>query len=349
LTAQVFLPSPTYDNNDKLIAFSNGLLEKLRAIPGVQHAAVAANPPFLLGWQTGFLPEGMPEPAPGQFPSIEMAVIHGDYFAALKTPLLRGRNFTPQDTKSAPPVVIIDQVTAEKYFPGEDPVGKRVRMQTGPEGETWREIVGVVPRLKVYGFDAQVSLPQGYLPQLQVPNTGLTILLRTAAPAHTFERTLRQIVASLDPAQPVFDLKPMHERVAETWAAPRLMAFLLGAFAVLALSLAIVGIYGVMAYNGLRRTREIGVRLALGARRRQIVTMMLGQGARLLGIGLLVGFAGAIGLSRAMRSVLFEVNATDPATYITVSLLLAGAAIVACWIPARRAARVDPMITLRSE
>lgn len=349
LTAQVFLPSPTYDDTDKLIAFSNNLLEKLRAIPGVQHAAIAANPPLLSGWQTGFLPEGMPEPLPGHFPSIEMAVIHGDYFAALKAPLLRGRNFTPQDTKSAPPVVIIDQTTAEEYFPGQDAVGKRVRMQAGPEGETWREIVGVVPRLKLYGFDAQVSLPQGYLPQLQVPNTGLTILLRTAAPAQSLDRTLRQIVASLDPAQPVFDLKPMQERVAETWAAPRLMAFLLGAFALLALSLALVGIYGVMAYNGLRRTREIGVRLALGARRRQIVTMMLAQGARLLGAGLLVGFVAAIGLSRLVRSVLFEVKATDPATYLAVSVVLATAAVVACWIPARRASRVDPMITLRSE
>lgn len=349
VTAQVFLPSPTYDDEAKLIAFSNTLMEKLRVIPGVQHAAVAANPPFLTGWQEGFLPEGMPEPPPGQLPSVEMSVIGGDYFAALKTPLLRGRNFIAEDSKTAPPVIIIDQTTAEKFFPGQDAIGKRVRLQTASEGQKWREIVGIVPRLKVYGFAAQASMPQAYLPQTQQPNTGLTILLRTAALASSLERTLRQIVASLDPAQPIFDLKTMQERVEETWAAPRLMAFLLGAFAVLALSLAIVGIYGVMAYNGLRRTREIGVRLALGARRRQIVTMMLQQGARLLGIGLLVGFAGAIGLSRLVRSVLFEVNASDPFTYLTVTLLLATAASLACWIPARRAARVDPMITLRSE
>ncbi|MBA2744002.1 MAG: ABC transporter permease [Chthoniobacterales bacterium] len=321
----------------------------MRALPGVQHAAVASGPPLLTGWQSGFLPEGMEEPAPGLLPSIDMNVIGGDYFEAIGTPLLRGRAFTPQDTKDAPLVIIIDQATAQRFFPGQDAVGKRVRMQTDNDGYKWREIVGVVPQLKLYGYNGETALAQGYIPQTEHPNTGLTILLRTSAPIGSLERPLRQIVASLDPAQPVFDLKTMQERVAETWSTPRLMAFLLGAFALLALSLAVVGIYGVMAYNGQRRIREIGVRLALGARRRQIVSMMLRQGGRLLGIGLLVGLAGAFGLSRVIRSLLFEVNAGDPATYLTVGLLLATTAAVACWIPARRASRVDPMITLRAE
>jgi ABC-type antimicrobial peptide transport system permease subunit len=187
------------------------------------------------------------------------------------------------------------------------------------------------------------------LPHTQQPQTGLTILLRTTLPIATLERPLRQSVASLDPAQPLFDIRTMQERVEETWATPRLMSFLLGAFALLALLLAVVGLYGVMAYNGVRRMREIGVRLALGARRRQIIAMMLRQGMRLLGVGLVIGFLASLAASRVLRSVLFEINPTDPLTYAGVALLLAAVALLACWIPARRASRVDPMITLRSE
>jgi putative ABC transport system permease protein len=345
VSAQLYLPSPTYDDHDKLVNFSDALLQKLQAIPGIDTAALAANPPFLSGWQSGFLPEGMPEPPPGQGPSAEIAVVTSDYFAALKTPLLRGRTFLPNDTKDAPPVMIVDQSIAERWFPNQDAVGKRIRINNN----VWRTIVGVVPQLKIYGFAESSPLPQVYFPITQQPQTGLVILLRTALPAQTLERPLRQIVASLDPAQPIFDIRTMQERVEETWAAPRLMTFLLGAFASLALLLAVVGLYGVMTYNGVRRMREIGVRLALGARREQIVAMMLRQGTRLLAIGLAVGFAGALAASRILRSLLFEVSPTDPLTYSAVALLLAVVAAIACWIPAHRASRTDPMITLRAE
>ena len=349
LTARVDLPSPSYEDEKKLIGFSNAMLDKLRALPGVQHVALAANPPLMTGWQTGFLPEGTPEPPPAQLPSAEMTVVLGDYFGALGTSLLRGRAFQPQDTNDAPPVIIVDQLMVERYFPGQDPIGKRIRMQTDSGGRKMRTIVGVVPHLKVYGFDETTVLPQAYVPQTQVPNTGLVLLLRTSLRAESLEKSVRQIVASLDPAQPVFEFRMMKELVAETWSTPRLMTCLLLAFSGLALLLAVVGIYGVMAYNGLRRTSEIGVRLALGARREQISAMMLGQGMRLLGIGLLVGFAGAFVLSRVIRSLLFNVNVSDPAIYLAVSLLLCCAAVVACWIPARRASRVDPIIALRTE
>ena len=352
LTAQISLPSPAYEDHEKLVAFSNALVDKLRALPGVEYAATASNPPLMTGWQTSFLPEGMPEPPPGQLPSLEMSMISGDYFAAIKTPLLRGRTFQPQDTKSAPPVMIVDQTLAEKFFPGQDPIGKRLRMSVGgagPNDRVMRTIVGLVPRLKVYGFQDEVPLPQAYLPQTQHPNTNVVILLRTAMRAESLERPLRQIVASLDPTQPVYDIRSMQERVEETWATPKLMAFLLVTFAGVALLLAIVGIYGVMAYNGQRRTREIGVRLALGARRRQIVQMMVHQGMRLLCIGLVLGLAGALATSRVLRTVLFDVNAADPLTYAGVGLVLAAAAAGACWFPAHRASRVDPMIILRSE
>jgi putative ABC transport system permease protein len=345
VSAELFLPSPTYEGHDKLVTFFNALLPKLQAIPGVEKAAIAANPPLMTGWQSSFLVEGHPEPPPGQEASADIAVVTSDYFATLNTPLLRGRTFSPNDTKDMPPVMIIDQDVAQRWFPGRDPIGKRIRINNN----VWRTVVGIVPHLKAYGFSEALSLPQVYFPQTQVPQTGVVILLRTSLPPTMLESQLRQLVAALDPAQPVFDIRTMQERVEETWATPRLMSFLLGTFAGLALLLAVLGLYGVMAYNGARRMREIGVRLALGARRRQILTMMLGQGMRLLAIGMVIGFAGALAASRVLRSLLFEVSATDPLAYLAVTLLLAAVAAVACWFPARRASRLDPMVALRTE
>jgi putative ABC transport system permease protein len=244
----------------------------------------------------------------------------------------------------------VGQQLAEKYSPGENPIGKRLKMFVALEhGRQWLKIVGVVPHLKVYGFSEEGSLPQVLLPLAQSPQNNLVILLRSTLPPQSFEEPLQKIVASIDPAQPVFEFRTMQQRVEETWATPRLLTFLLSIFAGLACVLAVIGIYGVISYNGLRRTREIGVRLALGARRRQIVSLILGQGVRLLAFGLLVGFVAAFALSRVMRNLLFGVSETDPLIFFAVGLLLAGAAVIACWIPAHRASRVDPIITLRAE
>jgi putative ABC transport system permease protein len=350
LSARINLPEPSYADERKLLNFSAALMEKLSALPGVEQIALASTPPLMTGWETSFVPEGAPEPEPGKMPSAEMNVVTPGYFQTLKTPLLRGRPFEAGDTKDVPPIMIIDQVLADRYFPAQDPVGKRIRMSTGEKGEReYRIIVGVVPHLKVYGFEETTVLPQAYLPMTQQPQTGLVVLLRTTLSPKSLEKPVRDIVASLDPAQPAFEFKTMQERVEETWATPRLMSFLLVCFAILALTLAVVGLYGVMAFNALRRMREIGVRLALGAMPAQIRTMMLGQGLRLLGGGLILGFAGAFALSRVIRSLLFGVSVNDPLIYGSVTLVLASAAIFACWIPARRASRVNPMITLRAE
>jgi ABC-type antimicrobial peptide transport system permease subunit len=258
--------------------------------------------------------------------------------------------FGPHDRFDGAQVAIVDQLLADKYFPGENPIGKRLKMSVPLEhGREWRTIIGVVPHLKVYGFDEEVSLPQVLLPLTQSPQNNLVVLLRTSLPVQSLERPLQEIVASIDPTQPVFEFRTMNQRVEETWATPRLLTILLTGFAGLACVLAIVGIYGVISYHGLRRTREIGVRLALGARRRQIVVLILGQGVRLLGVGLAVGFGAAFALSRVMRSVLFEVSATDPLIFLAGSLILGCAAVIACWLPAHRASRVDPVITLRAE
>ena len=350
LSARIDLPEPSYSDEKKVLNFSDALMAKLSALPGVEQVAVSSQPPLMTGWQTSFVPEGMTEPEPGKFPALEMNVVTPGYFQTMKTPLLRGRSFEAGDTKDAPQVIIVDQMFADRYFPGQDAIGKRVRMSTGEKGERkYRTIVGVVPHLKVHGFDEQTVLPQGYLPMAQQPQTGLVALLRTSLSPKSFAKPVSDIVASLDSAQPAFEFKTMQERVEETWATPRLMSFLLVCFALLALTLAVVGLYGVMAFNGVRRMREIGVRLALGAMPAQIRAMMLGQGMRLLGGGLLLGFVGAFALSRVIRSLLFGVNANDPLIYGAVTLVLVCAALVACWIPARRASRVNPMVTLRAE
>src|SRR4051812_15416116 len=351
LSARVDLPEPTYSDAKKLTNSHQGLMEKLSVLLGVQNAALAANPPLMTGWQTSFLPEGMQEPEPGKMPSTQVTVATDDYFQTIKTPILRGRSFDTRDTKEAPPVIIIDQLTADRYFPGEDAVGKRIGMYVGGQNDqrVYRTVIGVVPHVKIFGFEETVVLPQAYLSMRQQPQTGLVVLLRTTLSPKSLEKPVRDIVASLDPAQPAFEFKTMQERVEETWATPRLMSFLLVCFAILALTLAIVGLYGVMAYNGLRRMREIGVRLALGAMPAQIRMMMLGQGMRLLVAGLIIGFIGAVAMSRVIRSVLFGVEASDPFIYATVTLVLIVAAIVACWLPARRASRINPIITLRSE
>jgi putative ABC transport system permease protein len=351
LSARVDLPEPTYSDSKKLLNFSEALLAKVSALPGVQNAALAANPPLMAGWQTSFNPEGVPEPEPGKWPSVEVAVVTPTYFQTMKIPLLRGRAYDSRDTKEAPPVLIIDQLLADRYFPGEDAVGKRIGMYVGSNDNKliYREVVGVVPHLKLFGFEETVVMPQVYLAMTQHPQTGLVVLLRTALSPKSLEKPVREIVASLDPAQPAFEFKTMQERVEETWATPRLMSFLLVCFATLALTLAVVGLYGVMAYNGLRRMREIGVRLALGAMPAQIRMMMLGQGMRLLVAGLIIGFIGAVAMSKIIRSLLFGVNANDPLIYAAVTMVLIVAAIVACWLPARKASRVNPIVTLRAE
>ena len=349
-TARIDLPDPTYPDAKKILPFTAALVEKIKTIPGVTHSALASNPPLMTGWQTGFYAEGTPEPPPGQNPGAEMTVVSPDYLQTIGASLVRGRMFDAHDQFESEQVAIVDQLLVDRYYAGQNPIGKRLKMNVNMEhGRGWRTIVGVVPHLKVYGFEEEVSLPQVIVPLTQSPQNNLVVLLRSTLPAQSLEQPLRNAVASLDSAQPVFEFRTMEERVEETWSTPRLLTSLLTLFAALACILAVVGIYGVISYNGLRRTREIGVRLALGARRQQIVTLILGQGLRLLLIGLFVGFAAAFALSGVMRSVLFGVSATDPFIFFVVSLILGCAAILACWIPAHRASRTDPMITLRAE
>jgi len=351
LTARFELPWRTYNTRDKIGIFTKSVLDKVRALPGVQGAAVSSNPPLMGGWQTGFWREGTPQPTAAQTLSADLEVVGGDYFSTFKTPLLRGRTFNERDTKDSPRVVIIDQAMVEQYFPGEDPIGKRISVDAGndDEGYVMSEIVGVVARMRFHAVDEMAPLPVIYCSLGQVQRTSLALFVRSTSGLATLEKPIRDIIGSIDPALAVFDPRPMADRVQETWGAQRLLSFLISVFAALGLTLASIGLYGLLAYNTLKRVREIGIRLALGARPAQVRTMILSHGMQLLLIGSTIGLASALTLSRFFQHILFETSGSDPKIYLGVGLVMLVATLLACWIPARRASRVDPIVALRAE
>jgi predicted permease len=352
LTARIELPFTVYSSAEKIAPFTHTLLAKIRALPGVENAALSANPPMLAGWQIGFLKEGQNlNTPPAQMPSAECEVVSPEYFATLQASLQHGRALNERDTKNAPLATVIDQRFAEQAFPGQDPIGKRLFMEPFDEGEgsSWFEVVGVVANMKFYGYDDAAPLPIAFFSLDQVKRTSQVLFVRAGSQAVALERTVREMVASVDPAQPVFDVRTMQSRVEETWATQRLLTFLLAIFAALALGLATVGLYGVIAYTTLRRLREIGVRIALGAQRFQIQNLILSHGVKLLAVGTIAGIAGALAASRLLRSVLFQVQPADLEIFFAVGAILAFATFAASWLPAWRASRIDPVITLRAE
>ena len=350
-TARLELPWRTYSDREKIATFTKALLDKVTAIPGVQSAGIGSNSPLMGGWQTGFWREENPRPQPSDMLNSDLEVVTGDYFQTFKAPLLRGRLLNERDTKDSPRVIIIDQAMAEQYFPGEDPIGKRLGVDVGNDDEGWvmREIVGVVARMRFHPIDEMAPIPVIYCPMAQAQRTSLGIFVRSTLGAASLTKAIHDASAPIDPNQPVFDARPMLDRVQETWGTHRLLSFLFSVFAGLALVLATIGLYGLLAYTTLKRVREIGIRLALGARPAQIRTLILSHGLQLLLIGSAIGLVAAVALSRALQTVLFEVKGIDPRIYLGVGALLFSATLFASWIPARRASRVDPMIALRAE
>jgi putative ABC transport system permease protein len=266
-------------------------------------------------------------------------------------PLLRGRTFNERDTKDSPRVIVIDQAMADQYFPGEDPIGKRLGVDVGNDDEGWvmSEIIGVVAKARFHAVDEMAPLPVIYSSVAQAQRTSFTLFVRSTMGSAALEHSIRDAVVSVDPSLPVFDARPMMDRVHESWGSQRLLSFLFSIFAALALLLATIGLYGLLAYTTLKRVREIGIRLALGARPDQIRRLVLSHGMQLLLIGSAIGLVAAIALSRALQTVLFEVKGIDPRIFLGVGLLLFIATFLASWIPARRASRVDPIVALRTE
>jgi putative ABC transport system permease protein len=303
------------------------------------------------GWQTGFWREENPRPQPSDMLNSDLEVVGGDYFQTLKVPLVRGRTFNERDTKESPRVIIIDQAMAEQYFPGEDPIGKRLGVDAANDNEGWvmSEIVGVVAKMRFHAVDEMAPLPVIYCSLGQAQRTSLALFVRSTMASASLERAIHDAATSVDPSLPVFDARPMTDRVRETWGSHRLLSFLFSVFAGLALTLATIGLYGLLAYTTHKRVREIGIRLALGARPAQIRALVLSQGLKLLLIGSVFGLVATVALSRALQSVLFEVSGIDPRIYFGVGALLFAATFFASWIPARRASRIDPIVALRTE
>ena len=346
LTFRINRPGGGPDALRRRIAFFEEARQRVAALPGV----VSASGLWFLPLSgdasiTSFTVEGRPRPDPKDEPVTSVSGVQRDYFETMRIPLRRGRTFTEHDRADAPKVGVINETMARQQWPGEDPVGKRIRMEWGQVLSI--EVVGVVGDTRFQG-QAKAPMPELYMPYAQLPAWAHeTFVVRTSGnPAALGEAIVREIRA-LDPNQPVTDVRPMTAVLSASVAQPRLNAVLLGTFAGLALLLAAVGIYGVLSYSVAQRTHEIGVRVALGADRRAVLRLVLLQVARLALIGVAIGTVAALALTRLMRSLLFDVSANDPLTFGGVALLLTGVAMLAAFIPARRAARVHPMVALR--
>jgi predicted permease len=266
----------------------------------------------------------------------------------MKIPLIRGRFFTDQDTNDSERVVIVDQNMARVYWPNTDPVGKRLKFGGASSNDPWRTIVGVAGSVKHYGLDTDSRILI-YGPHMQSLTGGISLVVRTTADPLSLASSVTREVRALEPNAPIWDVKTMDQRLSESLARRRFSMIALSLFAGLAALLASVGIYGVMSYAVAERTREIGIRMAMGAGSRDVLSLVIGHGMKLAGVGMAIGLAGAFALTRVMASLLFGVSATDLLTFAVIALSLSVVALSACWIPARRAAKVDPMIALRCE
>ncbi|MGI8565502.1 MAG: ABC transporter permease, partial [Pyrinomonadaceae bacterium] len=349
LTLRVSLPSAKYDAPEKRHEFFKQMLERTRALPGVESAgAVSYLPLSGGGWGRSLTVEDHPLLSVGQAPSINHCVITPDYFRAMGITLLTGRDFTDADARDALKVTIIDERLAREYWPNESPLGKRVRFGPPEDNEPWHTIVGVAGEVKHESLNL-TQRKSVYLPHAQVSIGGMALAVRTRANPESLAAAIRNQVRELDPNQPVTAVRTMNEVVSRSVWQPRLYAILFGVFAAVALLLASVGIYGVMSYAVAQRTHEIGIRMALGAQHGDVLRLVISQGMWLVLVGVGIGVLASLVLTRLMGSLLFGVGATDPVTFAGVTVLLAAAALIACYIPARRATKVDPMVALRYE
>jgi putative ABC transport system permease protein len=346
LTASVALPSRKYPEENQHSAFFQQLLEKVQALPGVQAAGASNVVPLGGDYVLGFVIEGRPPLPPGAGQSTNYYSVSADYFKAMGIPLLRGRVFTEQDTRNSTRVAVISDSMAKRVFPNEDPIGKRIHVTNGPT--VFREIVGIVGDVKQYGLDQDTTL-QTYEPYTQQPFSFMTLVVRTAGDPTNLTSAIRNQVLSIDKEQPVSGVRTLEQRVSTSIAQQRFSMLLLGVFAAVAMVLAAVGIYGVLSYAAAQRTHEIGIRMALGARAGNVLKMVIGQGMKLALAGVALGSGAALALTQLMKRLLFGVTAADPMTYVVIALSLTLVALFACWIPARRAAKVDPMVALRVE
>jgi putative ABC transport system permease protein len=346
---QVSLPKTKYPEESQQVAFFQQLIERVATLPGVQSAGAGHVVPlsgndFVLAFEI----DGRPPLQPGVTQSTNFYSVSADYFKAMGIPLRRGRVFTERDIKDSPRVAVINETMAKKIFPDEDPIGKRITFDNRQKNPEWFEIVGIVGDVKQYGLD-QVTTMQTYEPYIQQTFPYMTLVVRTTGDPTNLNAAIRSEVLKLDKEQPTTNFKTLNEFFSISIAQQRFSVVLLGVFAVVALVLSAVGIYGVLSYAVTQRTHEIGIRVALGAGRRDVLWLVVGQGMLLTVIGVAGGLGAAFALTRLMASLLFGVTATDAVTFASVASLLLAVALLACYIPARRATKVDPLVALRYE
>jgi putative ABC transport system permease protein len=350
LTVGISLPRATYRDDFDRARLSQQVLERVKAIPGAQSAASSYPlPVYGMAWGMFCRAEGEPEPAPGQAQECRTATVSPGFFQTLRIPLLQGRDFNESDRQESQAVIVIDETLARRHWPNESAVGKRLIVSD----DRPREVVGVVGAVRNWGLN-EAPRAQIYLPHLQplattsfVPFTYLSV--RTEVAPMSLAAVVKSKIEEIDRDVAVSEMKTMDELLDQSVAQRRFSTLLMELFSGLALLLAAVGIYGVMSYSVTQRTQEIGIRMALGAQTRDVLKMVIGHGMTLVLIGVGIGLVGAISVTRIMSSLLYGVSATDPVTFIVVSLLLAGVALLACLVPARRAMKVDPMEALRYE
>jgi predicted permease len=348
LAARINLPANPYPPERRRV-FYEECLTRIGTLPGVQSAALTFSLPIDgSNWNSVFITGDKPVPPRAELPSAAMTPMSLGYFDTMKIRLLSGRTFGPGDTENSPRAIVINETLARRLWPGEEALGKRIK-QGWPESENpWREVVGVVADVKTNGVDQDTPL-QVYMPLAQESPRSLWIVARTSSDPLASGSAVAAALHAIDRDVPLFDVSSMDQLMGGAIENQRVTLTLLAGFSALALLLAAVGIYGVMSYAVAQRTHEIGIRSALGARPSHVLRMIIGQGMALALIGVAIGLAGAFALTRVMEGLLFGVSATDPATYVVISALLAAVAVVACYVPARRATKVDPTVALRYE
>jgi putative ABC transport system permease protein len=352
LTMQV---SVNNTDGHQVAAFFEQWQERVRRLPGVKATAVSNGLPLGVANHPVFFIEDRPRPENGKEPSAVRYTVSPGYFDTMGIGLIRGRGFTAQDTRDTPLVAVIDEALAQQHFQGEDAIGKRITQS--PSSSPSYEIVGVVRHVEQDNIDGQSSRsPQFYLNFNQIPIDRLptqvrriNLLTRTGVEPSSLVPAVREQIAALNKDQAVFNVRTMEDIVAQSIAPRRFSMMLLGVFALVALALASIGIYGMMSYAVAQRTREIGLRMTLGAQSGNVLRLVIGHGMKLALVGVALGLIASLALTRTMKTLLFGVSATDPLTFISIALLLAVVALLACWVPARRAAKVDPMVALRYE
>jgi len=351
LSAKIAPSASKYPNAKSRIQFYSRVLEQLRTLPGVSSVGMVMNLPLSgSGMNRGFKVEGRPDPKPDEKVAMDYQVVSHDYFSTLEIPIVRGRGFTVDDNENAARVIVINEAMAKQFWPNDDPVGKRMAIGDSSKDSSWRTIVGIVGDVR-HASLTEEPVPFAFIDYRQDLESWsrMAFVIKTSTDTASMTSAVRSSLLSVDPQQPVYAIEPMNKLLGNSVAPRRFVMSLIGGLALVALMLAIVGIYSVISFSVSERTREIGIRMALGAKRSDVLRMILGQGMRVSALGIVIGLAIALGLTRWLRSLLFEVSATDPKTFVLVAMMVSLVALIACYLPARRATRVDPLVALKDE